>query len=175
MYMYMLGTNAVKGVLHTDGYTRLWILCSNKVNQISDFILTIKLVTSMIKFISLDISNKIIWLYLLALYFFLKYMYRFSWWKVKVQENLILIVFLAYIPPTPPKPEPGTTNPHRYMFYLLEQTDEPDTSLVNQEWRGKFRLDDFVINNGCQIVASFQYTTSFWINSQLKKMCFLVE
>ncbi|XP_052721670.1 phosphatidylethanolamine-binding protein 4-like [Crassostrea angulata] len=70
-------------------------------------------------------------------------------------------VVMAYIPPTPPKPEPGTTNPHRYMFYLLEQTDEPDTSLVNQEWRGKFRLDDFVINNGCQIVASFQYTTSF--------------
>lgn len=82
-------------------------------------------------------------------------------------------MFLAYNPPTPPESKPGTTNPHRYLFYLLEQMDEPDTSLVNTEWRGKFKLDDFVINNGCQIVASFQYTSSFWINPQLKKMsCF---
>nr|XP_022328479.1 phosphatidylethanolamine-binding protein 4-like isoform X1 [Crassostrea virginica] len=70
-------------------------------------------------------------------------------------------VVMEYNPPTPPKANPGTTNPHRYLFYLLEQTEEPDTSLVNTESRGKFRLDDFVTNNGCKIVASFQYTTSY--------------
>lgn len=53
MYMYMLGANALNIELHIDGYTRLRFLCSSKVNQISDFILTIRLVTSVIKFISL--------------------------------------------------------------------------------------------------------------------------
>ncbi|XP_061193134.1 phosphatidylethanolamine-binding protein 4-like isoform X2 [Saccostrea echinata] len=70
-------------------------------------------------------------------------------------------VVMEYNPPTPPKPQPGTSNPHRYIFYLLEQNGDPDTSLVNSQWRGKFRLEDFITLNGCNIVASFQYTTSY--------------
>ncbi|XP_062608772.1 phosphatidylethanolamine-binding protein 4-like [Saccostrea cucullata] len=68
---------------------------------------------------------------------------------------------MEYNPPTPPKPHPGSSNPHRYIFYLLEQSGDPDTSLVNSQWRGKFRLEDFISVNGCKIVASFQYTTNY--------------
>ncbi|XP_048775686.2 phosphatidylethanolamine-binding protein 4-like isoform X2 [Ostrea edulis] len=65
-----------------------------------------------------------------------------------------------YNPPTPPKAKPGTPNPHRYLFYLLEQNGTSDTSLVNPQSRGQFKLDEFVSANG-KIVASFQYTTSY--------------
>lgn len=63
--MYMLGTNALNIVLHIDGYTRLWFLCSsNKSKSNIWFYSDNKAGYSVMKYhyISLGISNKITWL-----------------------------------------------------------------------------------------------------------------